>query len=396
MADKRDFELRLREALQHETDSLPLRVDAMTVRERLDSRSRLPSWLLPVILPVAAAIVVGVVLVNAFPGPTDDLGAADATAGATDMPTTAPSFGPTAQPAPGPTPHPLFGQRRAAAYGNGWTYLVGGQSGASAVSSVAAFNGLTWSDLPSLPEGRAGAGAAALPDGRLIAFGGEIDGVATDSTLVLEPGADAWVVAEPMPHPQADMAVVELNGRAYLFGGSTGLATDVLVFDTNGGGWTLVQPLPFALGEVAATALGNAIYVLGTPLPSDDVASDQAAATAMLRYDPEANAWTVLARAPISGPPISAAAAGGRIWAIGRAGALPADQPRPSTGSEFVGPDRRGVAFYDPEADEWTLSDQPLPPAGSTQIVIPSERQLVVIGSGGGGITTTVVDIQAP
>ena len=376
MADDRDFEARLREALHREAADRPLRVDAMTVQERLASRSRLPSWLVPVLVPVAAAVVIVAVLLNAFPGPTSDPGSGSATHGAVVTPAPSGSAAPTAQATPAPTLHPAFGRRRAAASGDGLFYVVGGQAGTRQSRSAVVFDGLTWNDLPSLPEGRAGAGAAVLPGGRLAVFGGEIDGLLTDSTLVLEPGADTWIPAVPMPYPQADMAVAALNGRAYLFGGSAiDHGTDVLVFDPSGTGWT-VEPMPFPLEDVAVAALGNSIYVVGAPPAADDVVPEAAATALMFRVDPDAGVWTPLASPPIQ--PLVMAAAGGRIWAIGR-------------------PDleHHGVAFYEPETDAWTLTDQQLPPGRAT-VVIPSGRILVVIAAQSAGMTMTVIDVEAP
>ena len=367
MADDREFEHRLREALARDAAEIPFRLDAVTVHERLASRSRFPSWLVPVLVPVGAAVVIGAVLVTSFPGPIRDAGSGSATDGALVTPAPTGSAAPSAQATPAPTLHPAFGRRRAAASGDGRFYAVGGQSGTPQSRSAVMFDGLTWSDLPNLPEGRAGAGAAVLPDGRLAVFGGEIDGLPTDSTLMLESGADGWIPAGPMPYPQADMAVAELNGRAYLFGGSAANRDpEVLVFDPRGIGWT-VEPMPLPLEDVAAAALDDAIYVVG---------AEPDAPTVMFRFDPEAGAWTPLASPPVR--PLAIAAGGGRLWAIGRADA-----------------EHHGIAFYQPGTDTWTLTDQQLPPGDAT-IVIPSARTLIVIASAGGGMTMTVIDVEAP
>jgi hypothetical protein len=369
--DDRGFERVLRDALRREADQLPFRIDAVTVHDRLADRSRIPAWLLPVGLPLAAAVLASVVILNVFPGADGDPGSG-AGLSASPSPSQTPVAARSASALPQPTPHPAFGRRRATAYADGRFYVAGGQAGSGGSRSVATFDGLTWSELPDLPEGRAGAGAAALPDGRLAVFGGEIDGQLTDSTLVLEPGADDWVLGTPMPNPQADMAVAVLSGRAYLIGGSASdREPELLVFDFAGAGWT-VQPMPFPLVDVAATTHGEAIYVVGTPA-ADGVAAE---AASMYRFDPEPNVWTALSPPPVR--PVAAVAAGGRIWAIASPDA-----------------NHHGVAFYEPEIDAWTLTDEQLPPGRAT-IVIPSERNLIVIGSSGVGMTMTVIDIQAP
>jgi hypothetical protein len=163
------------------------------------------------------------------------------------------------------------------------------------------------------------------------------------------------------------MAVAELNGRAYLFGGSAAnRGPEVLVFDPGGIGWT-IEPMPLPLEDVAVAALDNAIYLVG---------AEAEAPTVMFRFEPETDAWTPLASPPVR--PVATAAAGGRLWAIGRADS-----------------EHHGIAFYQPETDTWTLTDQQLPP-GEATIVIPSGRTLVVIAAAGAGMTMTVVDLEAP
>lgn len=369
MADDRDFERRLREAMHREADGLPLRLDAATVHQAMNGRSRLPSWLVPVLLPVGAAIVAGAVLLNAFPGPVDGPGAAVPTerANVTPLPTA------SAAATPASTPHPAFGQRRAAAQRDGRFYVIGGQGSPQVSRSVAMFDGVNWNDLPGLPEGRAGAGAAVLPDGRLAVFGGEVDQQLTDSTLVLEPGASAWIAGDPMPYAQADMAVAELHGRVYLFGGSAaGHGADILVFEPDGSAWSTV-PMPYELDDLRVATLNGAMYVVGAPRAE----SDGTPPTLAFRVDPAAAAWTQLASVPIK--PLATVAAGGRVWAIGR-----------------PGPDHTGgVAFYEPEGDSWTLTDEQLPPGAAT-LVIPGSRSLIVIGAFRDGLTTTVIDLETP
>jgi hypothetical protein len=378
MPDDGQFESRLRNALGRATADLPLRIDADTVRDRIARSRRVPGWLVPLVVPVGVAVLIGVILLNAFPGPTDGPGAS--ATGPSGSPASEPSVDRTASPTPAPTPHPAFRSRAATASADGRFFLVGGRSTVPVASAVA-FDGLTWNDLPSLPEPRVGPAAVAMLDGRLIVFGGEIDGQATDSTLLLEPGADAWTAVDPMPAPQADMAAVAIDGRAYLFGGSIAeRRTDVLIFDPDGSGWSVDEPMPVPLEHATAGLLGDVVYVMGGRVATDDEpATEPPVASRVLRFDTSTATWTEVAPAPVAGPPLSAVAADGRLWAIGR-----------------PGPERLGVAFYEPELDTWTLTDRTLPPGNTAQVVIPMPGRLIVVGSYQAGMTITVVETEAP
>jgi hypothetical protein len=364
MADGSDFDRRLREALHRETAELPLRIDAMTIRERLDRRSRLPRWLVPVALPVGAVIVLGAVLLNAFPGP----GQEPITGGSAGelRPSTEPSPAPTAEPTPAATPHPADRSGAAVALGQDRLYVIGGRRGASGLESAVAFDGLTWTALPPLPDQRVNAAAAVTDDGRVLVFGGESPTGSLDSTLVLELGADAWAPGPALPVPAASMAAVAVDDRAYLFGGSTeGHERDVLVLDLAANEWHGGTPMPVALDDPVAASIGSDVFVLSGQV--------------FLRYETQSGTWESAADPILVGSPRALAPADGRLWLVG--------------GMQTPGDRYPGVAAFDPETALWMLTDERLPPGNTWLQVYPSGERLTVIGGHSAGITTTVVDI---
>ena len=369
MPDDPDFEARLRDALHREAAALPLRVDAASVNERMTSRSRVPSWLLPVALPVGAALVLAALLLNVFPGqPSLESGAGEPSASTSAEPSDGSSSAPPATPTPAPTAHPASREDAATATADGRLYLVGGRGGGGHLTSAVMFDGRVWTDLPPLPESRLGASAAVLPDGRLVVAGGESDGRPVDSTFLLTPGEDAWADGPPMPHAQAFMGTAMIDGRVYLFGGSVAeRARDVLILDPDARTWTTGAPMPAAAGWMAVAAVDGAAYLFGGRLEPDG--GDLATA---LRYDPAADAWQSVADMPGASSNISATTAGREIWVLGE---LNRGAPDPARE-----PARAWV--YALDSDTWTERTSPnfWPGVWHAALLLSDGRILVVGG----------------
>ena len=368
MPDDPDFEARLRDALHREVADLPLRVDAMAVNERLASRSRVPSWLLPVGLPVGAALLVAALLLNVFPGqPSLESGAGSPSPSPPAEPSDGSSSAPPTTPTPAPTAHPAAREDAASATADGRLYLVGGRGGGGHLTSAVMFDGRVWTDLPPLPESRVGAAAAVLSDGRLLVAGGESDGQPVDSTFLLTPGDDAWAHGPPMPHAQAFMGTAMIDGRVYLFGGSVAeRARDALILDPDAG-WTTGAPMPTAVSRIAVVAVDGAAYLFGGRLEPD---GGDLAAT--LRYDPVADAWQSLADMPGAASNISATTAGRQVWVLGEL-----NRGAPDPGSE---PTRAWV--YALDSDTWTdrTSSDFWPGVWHAALLLSDGRILVVGG----------------
>jgi N-acetylneuraminic acid mutarotase len=368
MSDGLDFEARLRDALHREVADLPLRIDAMAVNERLASPSRIASWLLPIALPVGAALVVAALLLNVFPGqPPQESGAGRASASPSAESSDGSSVASTATPTPAPTAHPASREDAATATADGRLYLVGGRGGGGHLTSAVMFDGRLWTDLPPLPESRVGAAAAVLPDGRLLVAGGESDGQPVESTFLLTPGEDAWADGPPMPDAQSFMGTATIDGRVYLFGGSVvERSRDVLILDPSAG-WTTGAPMPMGASRGAVAAVDGAAYVFGGRLEPDG--GDLATA---LRYDPPADAWQSLADMPGAGSNISATAADREIWVLGEL----------SPGAPDAGSQPSSAWVYDVDSDTWTVrtSSSFWPGVWHAALLLSDGRILVVGG----------------
>ncbi len=82
-----------------------------------------------------------------------------------------------------------------------------------------------WRAAAPMPAGSgAGGNAAAVLDGALYVFGGEVfgqPGIVHPEVWRYDPKTDAWDAAAPMPTPRHGVGAVALDGSIYLVGGAT-------------------------------------------------------------------------------------------------------------------------------------------------------------------------------
>ncbi len=377
MRDHSHFEQNLREALHREAAQMSYRLEPRSVHDRLSSRAGLPRWLLPIGLPVGVALIVGIVVLNAFAGPRDPSGGSVVIpSGTTSGPTVVAS---TAQPTPQPTPHPAVRTDAASATSGGRLYLVGGRRGTAATTSVVSFDGLSWTDLPDLPEARVGAGAVTSERGALFVFGGETEGRVLDSTIVLDDGATRWRSADPMPQPQADMAVADHDGTAYLFGGTRPDADDVVqIFDLESETWTTGAPMPVPLSHAAAASIEDEVYLIGGRSPAGE------ASFATFRYDPAADVWERSADTALTGSGIAAAAVDGRIWVVGGR-----TDTRGGTAGRYP-----GVEAFDPATGTWSTTTVRLVPGTTWHAIFPVDADRLLVLSTGGAVGIHALTVE--
>lgn len=155
-------------------------------------------------------------------------------------------------------------------------YVAGGRSSSGSVSRALESydpDADTWTVLPSLPSGVAGATAVTL-NGLLYVMGGyDASNHALSGVQVYNPTTNAWTTdpsagaIPPMLVARHSAASAVLNGRIYVFGGvpdaSSQPTNEAEVFDPALGIWKAIAPLPLPLALHAAAALAGKLYVLG-------------------------------------------------------------------------------------------------------------------------------------
>jgi hypothetical protein len=338
-------------------------------------RSGAPAWLIAV-LPLAVAVAIGAGVLTLFPGAEPAGTTPSLTPSSVETPAPAAIASPRATPhAPEPTPHPATRRGMAWSVADGTLYLVGGVAGGFGTSSgpttsVVAFDGSLWHDLPPIPAPRSGAALGALPDGTLVLAGGRLGGSITDTTLVLEPGAAEWTEAAPMPHPQSHAAYAVLDGVLYLVGGlQPGRGDATLSFDLQAGTWASLASLPRSVSRASAVAHDGMLYVTG-----GDGANGAAVGDAS-RYDPVSGTWTALSAVPTPVRGHASAVVDGRLWLLG-------------TG-EFTPQGFAPIPVYDIATDAWTLVDDTNGTAAGEGVAAMAQPsgEIMLIGALGGAST---------
>ena len=187
-----------------------------------------------------------------------------------------------------------------------------------------------------------------------------------------DPARDAWTKKKPMPVPAHHPALVELNGKIYVFGGFK--APEVKKFgwvpinnsweyDPAQDTWKALKAMPSTRGSAAAAVVNGKIYVMGGGGPAygstDPVLvpdGSNRSLSANEEYDPETDSWRERAPLPTPRNHTAAAAVNGKIYVIGG-----------RIGAPFIGTSRNTdiVETYEVAADRWSVGAAFMPTARS-------------------------------
>ena len=129
--------------------------------------------------------------------------------------------------------------------------------------------------------------AAALPDGRVLVFGGWVDGRASATTEIFDPATGKSLAGPAMAGPRNAPAVVRLADRRILIAGGydgSDVRSDAEIFDPATGSMTATSPLATARSGATATLLADGrVLIVGGGRP--DRAPRRALASAEI-FDP--------------------------------------------------------------------------------------------------------------
>lgn len=77
--------------------------------------------------------------------------------------------------------------------------------------------------------------------------------------------SDEWSIKTTIENPKAVSAVSELNGKIYIFGGSSGSNPykDVQIYEPKNNIWASGSSMPTARSTATSVVYGNDIYVIG-------------------------------------------------------------------------------------------------------------------------------------
>jgi len=181
----------------------------------------------------------------------------------------------------------------------------------------------SWETLPSMTQGRARFGAAAL-GGKIYVIGGYGDAPdrSTDTRRALESGevldvdaaeGAAWVPLPPMCWARAGHSVVALGDKIYALGGGDGTErwASMEVFDPCSGHWATLPSMSTSRTRFAAVVLDGKIYIFGGMTEYYHGSSSAEV------FDREVGAWVPLPPMATGRLSPAAAALGGKVYVIG-------------------------------------------------------------------------------
>ena len=224
---------------------------------------------------------------------------------------------------------------------------------------------------------RTGAALLAL---LLAACGGDDDGGGggSDAGGHEDGGGGAWQRLADLPTgPVQETALVEVDGLLYMLGGiddAGATVSRVQIYDPSSDSWEGGPDLPAPAHHINAAVVDGAIIVAGSLEPDFGPRPD------VWSWTPGDEAWST-ARAPMPSGARGAAAVGVVDGAIVVAGGFAAG------GSSAL------VSAYDPAADEWDDSFEPLPVPldhATGQVV---DGALFVIGGRSNGIVAVSAEV---
>jgi hypothetical protein len=160
-------------------------------------------------------------------------------------------------------------------------YVIGGQTGSTAVNEVWFYNpdGNTWTAKAPLPQPSANMRAACI-DGKIYVVGGSNSGAWNNNFQIYDTLTGSWT-STTQPFTGAPM-VVAYNGLLYAMGGDTsaGASNQARMYNPVSGLWTILANLPTAASYSGAVVYKNLIFIIGGSATADVQA-----------YNPASNTW---------------------------------------------------------------------------------------------------------
>ena len=239
-------------------------------------------------------------------------------------------------------------------------YAFGGAEGwGPLVSIVEEYDSATdtWTTKNDIPTKRWFL-SSCIVNGKIYTLGGAITGwdtfTPTDTVEVYDPATDLWDSGKSMPIARMGQASCVVNGKIYVFGGSSESGPNFNIVSTvheftppepETSPWASKTPMPEPRLMAASAQVGGIIYVIGG-ITSD---SQPKAVSSVLAYDPRTDTWTSKADMPTARHSMATCCLDGKIYAVGG-----------STDPTTPGGKVATVEVYDPIIDTWQIkSDLP-------------------------------------
>lgn len=205
--------------------------------------------------------------------------------------------------------------------------------------------------------------------------------------LVFSPAhAQKWGRLAPFPEPAEELYGIAAGGKFYVMGGlAPGWKPKGMVYeyDPEGDAWTKKKNMPLASHHVALAELNGKIYVFGGFKYPDSGKPAWQPIDNVWEYDPRADTWKALAPMPSKRGSSNAVVHKGKIYVIGGAGVHPGSKAvdiHPARPHRAVGTNE----VYDPATNAWE-SRSPMPTARNHAAAGMVNDKIYVIGGPGRG-----------
>jgi len=145
------------------------------------------------------------------------------------------------------------------------------------------------------------------------------DHIDTDEHWYYDPSDDRWRKLAPMPTPRNSTAGVTVNGVLYVIGGRTvsdGNLSVVEVYDPLSDRWEQARPMPKAQGGLAAAVMDGNIYVFGGEFFG---AGGSGVFAESWEYNPDKDKWRPIAAMPRRRHGLGAVTLGEAVYVLGGA-----------------------------------------------------------------------------
>ena len=181
----------------------------------------------------------------------------------------------------------------------------------------------SWNAIAPMDMSRTMMGCATL-GGKLYAVGGTTTGYANlfflDTGEVYDPSENSWNPIASMSAPRACFKLAALGGKLYAVGGNTGsggvMFASTEVYDPIINSWSSFAPMNVGRNMMGVAALGGKLYVVGGRLQSATSPTATVGVFDSVHLGAGAT-WSYIAPLNIGRYSTSAAAFGGKLYAIG-------------------------------------------------------------------------------
>lgn len=206
-------------------------------------------------------------------------------------------------------------------YGSEWQdWTVIGALTHDFAFSIGGTTGPSWKSISSINTLGRSRPAAALVNGKIYLFGGEVsDGSQAEQVERYDPSTNTWTtLGGVMPNPASNICTAVIGTDIYIPGGYLTWSTytnALRIFHTSTNSWSVVttDPMPAELSGMGCTTMNNNIYVVG----GNGSTGAQASAYVYNPSAPAGSRWSTIASLNTANANIGVVTISGKLYALG-------------------------------------------------------------------------------